>query len=121
MIHIQSDQWQLLSFPDATVKTMKIQSCNIEINVDSGFLDSPFDLVLNQGTIKFANCRKIKIRSYNPTSKQWYDTLEILKDLCEVEFGENVKLKGFGKRTGHWTEFILTKPSAKYAVFTNSQ
>ena len=118
MIRIENEEWPLLSFPDANIMNMEIETNNLEISVDTGYLDTPFNLMLGQGCIKFLHCQKITIRSYNPASKSWYENTDILKDLCEVEINENVKLKGFGKSSGHWTEFTLTKPSIKSAVFS---
>ena len=119
MIEITNEQWQQLSFPDSNILTMIIHDDGLDMTVDSGFLDSPIELTMGTGFIKFTKCQDIKIRSYNPDSKLWYDTCEILKDLCEVEFRENVILRGFGKKSGLWTELTLIKPAYKQAIFND--
>ena len=117
MINIQNEQWQLLSFPDTNIISMDIKNKSLEICVDAGYLDAPFNFLMGKGSIIFADYQTINIRSYNPELKQWFESSETLKDLCEVEFSDNVRLAGFSKKSGLWTELTLISPSFRKAIF----
>ena len=126
MIVIHGIKLSELSFPDFFVSKITIDPYgkSAEIFTDGAMIEGKeIGLIeLGQGKLVIKRWQKISIKAYNAGSSGW-DELEVmgadkLKDVCEVEFGDDIVLRGFGFYSGAWTECKFVKPEIMYAEYS---
>lgn len=106
-----------LSFPDAKVTKMEFffEKKILKIYVTSAWLDLKEGIKLEKGVLFFNDWKSLLAKRFDPEKKTWsnvnLDSIEQLKDICEVVFsGRSVSLRGFGIKSGHWIEVDITSP-----------
>ena len=108
---------QFLSFPDAEVKSINFNQVkkNVSFLIDSAFLDKDSGYDFGSGELMIWNWQQFSCKAYNFTTKEWNDSHEELKDIMEIEIlPELIRLAGFGKQSGLWTEYKFTNAEAQY-------
>jgi len=104
----------LVSFPDYTVTLWKVDAeiRKITIITDGAFYNDAERLSFDRAELTFSDWTSICVRYFDAQGDKWrgcsYDYDDV-KDICEFDcFPKKVLLKGFGRRSGQWMEFIIT-------------
>ena len=109
-----------LSFPDANVDKVEFRPTDKVLtffvdraHLDTG-LDCNLDYDLDQSSLVIHGWTSMKIRRFDSPKNKWSDVdenvFEPLKDICECQFSKELAcLRGFGKHTGQWTEFLIAQ------------
>ena len=85
---------------------------SLKVIVEAAWLDDGTQL--DNGILYFNEWESLSVRKYDSSTDKWSDLGEadadILRYLCEVIFLESsTLLNGFGKKSGHWTEWQIFK------------
>jgi hypothetical protein len=106
----------LLSFPDAQVLEIKINTENklLSLSVDNAYLDKNAGVNIDGGILTINDWEQFETKIYSP-EREWYNDFDELKDIGEFTVSDGqIKLKGFGKRTGQWVEYIFSNAQANF-------
>lgn len=123
MIFVKQELISSLSFCDAPVQKMELFSEQkiLKIFIRHAFIHEienvPFhgrtDMWLGEGVLVFKDWNDLKILLYNCRGKKpielseyEYEELEDIQIFQESE--DSVQISSFGKKIGHWTDWIIT-------------
>lgn len=113
----------LVSFPDFAVISWRIdigERCMV-IMTDGAFLDEGDGQSFVRAELSFSKWKWLCFRYFDAHSEKWhkcsYD-YDALKDICEFDVSEaQIKLRGFGRRTGQWIEIEITGGAAAINLY----
>ena len=109
---------KLLSFPDAQVLEMTADIANktFSLTLDRAYFDSKHKINIDGGTLVLNNWEHFSSKLYS-LEGSWNFDFDELKDICEFIVSDTqVMLKGFGKKTGNWTEYVFLKVQAYFYI-----
>lgn len=108
------DQFKKLNFSDFNIESMTLDKVSkiVTIKIEGARLKENYDwLVLSHVLIKIYSWYEISILLYETNNSTWLslnqDEYDPLKEICETNTDNKLTLKGFGKRTGQWVEYIF--------------
>lgn len=112
----------LVSFPDFAVLSWRIdidERCMV-IMTDGAYLDEGHGQSFIRAKLSFSKWDRLRFRYFGAQAEKWhkcrYDYDE-LKDICEFDVSEaQIKLRGFGRRTGQWIEIEITGGSTAISL-----
>ena len=114
-MNIENNLLNKLSFPDFMIKKMVFSDKLkvIEIYIEGDYLDIKGGMFLKNGKIILKNYKRIIAKLFDNESWKMltscnYDELKSLEEFIYLD--SNIILKGFGKNTGKWIEYIIFKP-----------
>ena len=115
-----------LSFPDFEVSKMELSSLDrmLQIQIEGAWLDVEGGMQLGKGTLFFYGWENLQISRFDPITEKWSiiggASDEILRDLPDVSFSESITcLYGFGRSSGQWMEWKITRVKMR-AEFSKS-
>ena len=119
---INPEHYDKISFPDCSVKTISYDLENkiVVVKIDGINIDNFFTGQTKECVITLTQWNKFEILEYhnNKYKKLKIRNIDLLKDICESKISsDQMVLKGFGKLSGHWIEYHLSKPNIKIETF----
>lgn len=74
---------------------------------------------LGKRTLFFSDWKELDIRQYYPDANQWIklscSSFEVISDICEFDYlNQQIYLRGFGKKSGLWTEYKMNPSFIKF-------
>ena len=113
---IAYSELSLLSFPDSQVLEIKINTENklLSLSVDNAYLDRNSGINIDGGILTINDWEQFEAKIYS-SEGGWYNEFDELKDIGEFTVSDGqIKLKGFGKKTGQWVEYVFFNPKAYF-------
>ncbi len=113
---IAYSELSLLSFPDSQVLKININIENklLSLSVDNAYLDRNSGINIDGGILTINDWEQFEAKIYS-SEGVWSNDFDELKDIGEFTVSdEQIKLKGFGKRTGQWVEYAFSKACAHF-------
>ena len=119
---INPDLYGQISFPDYSVKTISYDLENkiLVIRIDGIYIEDTITDSSKECLITISNWGKFEIFEYHNDKyrKLKIEHIDLLEDICESKISlDQLVLKGFGKLSGHWIEYHLSKPNIKIETF----
>ena len=113
---IAYSELNLLSFPDSQVLEIKINTENklLSLSVDNAYLDQNAGVNTDSGILTINDWEQFETKIYS-SEGEWCNDFDELKDIGEFLVSDGqIKLRGFGKRTGQWVEYIFSNAKANF-------
>ncbi len=119
---INPELYDKISFPDCSVKTISYDLENkiLVVKIDGIYIENFITGQTKECVITVTQWNKFEILEYHNDKykKLKISNIDLLKDICESKIGsDQLVLKGFGKLSGHWIEYHLSKPNIKIETF----
>ncbi len=112
MLYITRKNLKNICFSDRVIENMNVdfEKKTILISVDGAFLKINNKLTnLNAGKIEITMWKNLYISIFSSEEKNWFlmdsNNFDTLKEICEINYNENLIFSGFGKNTGQWLEY----------------